>query len=104
MFSKVKRNLEKKPPKRTTICTTPRFLMKKRGKVQKKGVKQSSDGEQKGETGSVTVAQQQRGDKKRTKGQGPKKRHEPQAEGKTEKHKKVSQKTGCVTSGVKLKK
>ncbi|XP_072302230.1 probable ATP-dependent RNA helicase DDX52 [Eucyclogobius newberryi] len=30
MHSKVKRQLEKKPPKRTTISTTPRFLMKKK--------------------------------------------------------------------------
>ncbi|KAM9451188.1 putative ATP-dependent RNA helicase DDX52 [Clarias gariepinus] len=37
--SKVKRHLEKKPPRRSTICTTPRFLMKKNpGKViRKKG-------------------------------------------------------------------
>uniref|UniRef100_H3CX99 Probable ATP-dependent RNA helicase DDX52 n=1 Tax=Tetraodon nigroviridis TaxID=99883 RepID=H3CX99_TETNG len=33
IHSKVKRRLEKKPPKRSTICTTPRFLMKKKGKV-----------------------------------------------------------------------
>ncbi|CAG00514.1 unnamed protein product, partial [Tetraodon nigroviridis] len=32
IHSKVKRRLEKKPPKRSTICTTPRFLMKKKGK------------------------------------------------------------------------
>uniref|UniRef100_A0A672HU03 ATP-dependent RNA helicase n=1 Tax=Salarias fasciatus TaxID=181472 RepID=A0A672HU03_SALFA len=38
IHSKVKRRLEKKPPKRSTICTTPRFLMKKKnkGKAQKK--------------------------------------------------------------------
>nr|XP_061801658.1 probable ATP-dependent RNA helicase DDX52 [Nerophis lumbriciformis] len=37
MHSKVKRRLEKKPPSRSTICTTPRFLMKKKpSKVQKK--------------------------------------------------------------------
>uniref|UniRef100_A0A669ELC1 Probable ATP-dependent RNA helicase DDX52 n=1 Tax=Oreochromis niloticus TaxID=8128 RepID=A0A669ELC1_ORENI len=39
IHSKVKRRLEKKPPKRSTICTTPRFLMKTKGKDQKKGNK-----------------------------------------------------------------
>uniref|UniRef100_A0A7N6AHY7 Probable ATP-dependent RNA helicase DDX52 n=1 Tax=Anabas testudineus TaxID=64144 RepID=A0A7N6AHY7_ANATE len=37
IHSKVKRRLEKKPPKRSTICTTPRILMKKKGKAPNKG-------------------------------------------------------------------
>uniref|UniRef100_A0A669DRT7 ATP-dependent RNA helicase n=1 Tax=Oreochromis niloticus TaxID=8128 RepID=A0A669DRT7_ORENI len=41
IHSKVKRRLEKKPPKRSTICTTPRFLMKTKGKDQKKGNKRA---------------------------------------------------------------
>uniref|UniRef100_A0A3Q2CFW9 Probable ATP-dependent RNA helicase DDX52 n=1 Tax=Cyprinodon variegatus TaxID=28743 RepID=A0A3Q2CFW9_CYPVA len=36
IHSKVKRRLEKKPPKRDTICTTPRFLMKKKLDYNKK--------------------------------------------------------------------
>uniref|UniRef100_A0A7N5ZYK7 ATP-dependent RNA helicase n=1 Tax=Anabas testudineus TaxID=64144 RepID=A0A7N5ZYK7_ANATE len=49
IHSKVKRRLEKKPPKRSTICTTPRILMKKKGKAPNKGQKQAASGEQKGE-------------------------------------------------------
>ncbi|XP_067350939.1 probable ATP-dependent RNA helicase DDX52 isoform X2 [Channa argus] len=41
IHSKVKRRLEKKPPKRSTICTTPRFLMKKKGKAPNKRQKQA---------------------------------------------------------------
>ncbi|XP_004076440.3 probable ATP-dependent RNA helicase DDX52 [Oryzias latipes] len=35
LHSKVKRRLEKKPPKRNTICTTPRFMIKKKGNAKK---------------------------------------------------------------------
>uniref|UniRef100_H3C520 Probable ATP-dependent RNA helicase DDX52 n=1 Tax=Tetraodon nigroviridis TaxID=99883 RepID=H3C520_TETNG len=38
IHSKVKRRLEKKPPKRSTICTTPRFLMKKKGKEKSRKI------------------------------------------------------------------
>uniref|UniRef100_H2V3E7 Probable ATP-dependent RNA helicase DDX52 n=1 Tax=Takifugu rubripes TaxID=31033 RepID=H2V3E7_TAKRU len=45
--SKAKRRLEKKPPKRLTICTTPRFLLKKKGKAvtqrQKGGIQTNED-------------------------------------------------------------
>lgn len=98
VFSKVKRRLEKRPPKRSTICTTPRFLMKKKGKVPNKGPKgekQAAGGEQKGESGSETAVQQQKGEKK-TKRQGVKKRNKTQKEGGKETHKKAS--------GAKLKK
>ena len=88
MSSKVKRRLEKKPPKRSTISTTPRFLMKKKGKAQ--GQKLAAGGEQKGE--------------KKTKGQGLKKRNKTKKEEVTEKHTKASQKTGSDSSGAKLKK
>ncbi|XP_050934761.1 probable ATP-dependent RNA helicase DDX52 isoform X2 [Lates calcarifer] len=91
IHSKVKRRLEKKPPKRSTICTTPRFLMKKKAKAQgKKGQKQAASGEQGGE--------------KKTKGQVLKKRNKTQKEEGTEKQKKASQKTGSNSSGAKLKK
>ncbi|XP_076025095.1 putative ATP-dependent RNA helicase DDX52 [Genypterus blacodes] len=50
IHSKVKRQLARKPPKRNTICTTPRFLMKKTGKTPKKGQKAA---EQKEESGAV---------------------------------------------------
>ncbi|XP_054611514.1 probable ATP-dependent RNA helicase DDX52 [Dunckerocampus dactyliophorus] len=36
ILSKVRRRLEKKPPKRSTICTTPRFLMKQQPKSKAK--------------------------------------------------------------------
>ncbi|XP_023277122.1 probable ATP-dependent RNA helicase DDX52 [Seriola lalandi dorsalis] len=88
IHSKAKRRLEKKPPKRSTICTTPRFLMKKKGKAQ--GQKQAAGGEQQGE--------------KKTKEQGLKKRNKTQKEEGTDKHKKTSQKTGSNSSGAKLKK
>ncbi|XP_041808488.1 probable ATP-dependent RNA helicase DDX52 [Chelmon rostratus] len=93
IHSKVRRSLEKKPPKRSTICTTPRFLMKKKGKAPSKGHKgeqQKAGGKQKGE--------------KKTQGQGPKKGNKTQKEGGTQKHKKTSQKTGSNSSAVKLKK
>uniref|UniRef100_A0A1A7XKJ3 Probable ATP-dependent RNA helicase DDX52 n=1 Tax=Iconisemion striatum TaxID=60296 RepID=A0A1A7XKJ3_9TELE len=88
IHSKVKRRLEKKPPRRTTICTTPRFLMKKKGKVQKTGPKQASSGTQKGE---AEAPQQQRGLKKR---KGHKK-------GRAEENKEATQK---MAAGVKSKK
>lgn len=100
LFSKVKRRLEKKPPKRSTICTTPRFLMKTKGKDQKKGNKRAVRGGQKGENRAQTTSHQEKEEKK-TKGQGLKKGNKTQKEGK-EKHKKVSQKTTTETSGTKL--
>uniref|UniRef100_I3JB85 Probable ATP-dependent RNA helicase DDX52 n=1 Tax=Oreochromis niloticus TaxID=8128 RepID=I3JB85_ORENI len=102
IHSKVKRRLEKKPPKRSTICTTPRFLMKTKGKDQKKGNKRAASGEQKGENRAQTTLQKEKEEKK-TKGQGLKKGNKTQKEGK-EKHKKVSQKTTSETSGTKLQK
>ncbi|KAM7398023.1 hypothetical protein PAMA_006071 [Pampus argenteus] len=82
IHSKVKRRLEKKPPKRSTICTTPRFLMKKKDKMQKKVNRQASGGEQKGENGTETAVQQQNGEKS-TKGQGQKKKNKLQKEADT---------------------
>nr|XP_057933219.1 probable ATP-dependent RNA helicase DDX52 [Doryrhamphus excisus] len=35
ILSKVRRRLEKKPPRRSTICTTPRFMLKKQPKAKK---------------------------------------------------------------------
>lgn len=99
MFSKVKRRLEKKPPTRSTICTTPRFLMKKTGKVPnkaQKGEKQAVGEKQKGEGGSETAVQQQKRKKTQV--------NKTQKEGRTEKNKKASQKTGANSSGAKLKK
>ncbi|XP_017273446.2 probable ATP-dependent RNA helicase DDX52 [Kryptolebias marmoratus] len=86
IHSKAKRRLEKKPPKRTTICTTPRFLMKKRGKVQKK------EPEQKGETEPPTAVQQQKERRTKAATKGGKK------------HKDATRKTGSKSSGVRLKK
>uniref|UniRef100_A0A667Y8G4 Probable ATP-dependent RNA helicase DDX52 n=1 Tax=Myripristis murdjan TaxID=586833 RepID=A0A667Y8G4_9TELE len=51
IHSKVKRQLQKKPPKRSTICTTPHFLMKKRGKQPQQGKKGREEEAQKGENG-----------------------------------------------------
>lgn len=76
--------------------------MKKKDKTQKKGKKQVSGGEQKGENGPQTAVQQQKGEKS-PKGQQLKKKHKMQKEG-TEKHKKTSQKNGSNSSGTKLKK
>uniref|UniRef100_A0A3Q3IYN2 Probable ATP-dependent RNA helicase DDX52 n=1 Tax=Monopterus albus TaxID=43700 RepID=A0A3Q3IYN2_MONAL len=103
IHSKVKRRLEKKPPKRSTICTTPRFLMKKKGKVPKKAQKQAASGEQKGEIRAQPEALKQQGEKK-TKEHGLKKRNKTQKEGGTEKHKAASQKMRFSSSGAKLKK
>nr|XP_019940889.1 PREDICTED: probable ATP-dependent RNA helicase DDX52 [Paralichthys olivaceus] len=88
IHSKAKRRLEKRPPKRSTICTTPRFLMKKTGKAQ--GQKQAAEGEQKGE--------------KKTKGLKLKKKNETKKEKGTEKQRKQSQKMGSKSPGPKLKK
>uniref|UniRef100_A0A1A8V461 Probable ATP-dependent RNA helicase DDX52 n=1 Tax=Nothobranchius furzeri TaxID=105023 RepID=A0A1A8V461_NOTFU len=84
IHSKVKRRLEKKPPRRTTICTTPRFLMKKKGKEQKTGQKRAASGTQKGE---AEAPQQQRALKKRKGGAGP-----------------LTEATQKMVSGVKAKK
>ncbi|XP_077447909.1 putative ATP-dependent RNA helicase DDX52 isoform X2 [Stigmatopora argus] len=44
MHSKLRRRIEKKPPGRSTICTTPRFLMKKKpSKVQKKATGKTAE-------------------------------------------------------------
>lgn len=63
-FSKVKRRLEKKPPKRSTISTTPRFLMKKKGKAvtkrQKGEIRMTTGEEQKGGRTSQTAVGQQK--------------------------------------------
>ncbi|XP_029375392.1 putative ATP-dependent RNA helicase DDX52 isoform X2 [Echeneis naucrates] len=88
IHSKVKRRLEKKPPKRSTICTTPRFLMKKKGKAQ--GRKQTARDEQQGA--------------KKTKEQGLKKKNKTKKDEGTEKHKVTSQKMGSNSSGAELKK
>uniref|UniRef100_A0A3Q3XFJ8 Probable ATP-dependent RNA helicase DDX52 n=1 Tax=Mola mola TaxID=94237 RepID=A0A3Q3XFJ8_MOLML len=102
IHSKVKRRLEKKPPKRSTICTTPRFLMKKKAKTPGRGQKgeklQVAGGEQNAEGGSETAAQQQKGDRK-TKGKWLKKGNKTQIERGKEKSK-----TGSNSSGAKLKK
>ncbi|XP_022070620.1 probable ATP-dependent RNA helicase DDX52 [Acanthochromis polyacanthus] len=103
IHSKVKRRLERRPPKRTTICTTPRFLMKKKGKAQNKGKKQASGGDQKGDGGPQKAAPQQKGEKKTT-AQKVKKKNRTQKEGEAVKHTKVSQKAASKPSGVKLKK
>ncbi len=105
MFSKVKRRLEKRPPKRSTICTTPRFLIKKKGKAPSKGQrgeKKAAGREQKGESGSQTAVQQEKEEKKR-KGEKPKKKNKTRKGEGTKKHKKVNQKTGSHSSGAKLK-
>ncbi|KAK5608715.1 hypothetical protein CRENBAI_021292 [Crenichthys baileyi] len=96
IHSKVKRRLEKKPPKRSTICTTPRFLMKKKPKAEKKGQKKASNRNQKGENDPPTAHQQDKN--KKTKG----KVHI--AKKKEGKPKEKVQKTGSKSSGVKLKK
>ncbi|XP_045076113.1 probable ATP-dependent RNA helicase DDX52, partial [Coregonus clupeaformis] len=54
MHSKVKRQLQKKPPKRSTIRTTPHFVLKKGGGEKKGGMvgQRKRDGqEMKGEKG-----------------------------------------------------
>ncbi|XP_068456902.1 probable ATP-dependent RNA helicase DDX52 [Clinocottus analis] len=102
IHSKVKRRLENKPPTRSTICSTPRILMKKKGKVTnkgQKGEKQLVGGEQKEEKIPQTPVLQQKGEKK-TKGQASKSRNKTQKQGGSEKHKK----TTSNSSGAKLKK
>uniref|UniRef100_A0A7N8Y021 Probable ATP-dependent RNA helicase DDX52 n=1 Tax=Mastacembelus armatus TaxID=205130 RepID=A0A7N8Y021_9TELE len=103
IHSKVKRRLEKKPPKRSTICTTPRFLMKKKGTAANKGQKQAASGEHQGENGCQMESQKQKGEKK-TKGQRLKKENKRQKEGGAEKPKKTFQKSGSSSSRTKLKK
>ncbi|KAF7665280.1 hypothetical protein LDENG_00141980 [Lucifuga dentata] len=103
IHSKVKRKLEKKPPKRSTICTTPHFLMRKKGKLTKKVRKGQKKTEQKEETGSGTAAQQKKEENK-TERQTLKKRNNEQKKRGTEKHKKATLKTGTNSSGSKLKK
>ncbi|XP_041864657.1 probable ATP-dependent RNA helicase DDX52 [Melanotaenia boesemani] len=88
IHSKVRRRLEKKPPKRNTICTTPRFLMKKKGKAQNKEQQKGSSGEQKGENGPPA---QHKGEK-RTKEHGLRKKNAAQRGGGKEKHKKATPK------------
>ncbi|XP_008425358.1 putative ATP-dependent RNA helicase DDX52 [Poecilia reticulata] len=96
IHSKVKRRLEKKPPSRSTICTTPRFLMKKKVKAEKKEHKEASKSKQKGENGAQTAEQQNK--KKKTKGKVQK------AGQKKGKPKAAVQKGGSKLGGAKLKK
>nr|XP_040035765.1 probable ATP-dependent RNA helicase DDX52 [Gasterosteus aculeatus aculeatus] len=98
---KVKRKLEKKPPTRTTICTTPRFLMKNKGKAP---IKRQKGEKQKGEKRPQAAAavQQQQGEKK-TRGQELKGRKKTQKDNRSEK-KKLSPKTASNSPGAKLKK
>ncbi|XP_031728546.1 putative ATP-dependent RNA helicase DDX52 [Anarrhichthys ocellatus] len=111
IHSKVKRRLERKPPTRSTICTTPRFLMKTKGKAPnrgQKGEKPAAGGEQKGDKRSPTAVQLQKGEKK-TNGQELKRRNTTQKKGGSEMHKKASQKTASQktasnSTGAKLKK
>lgn len=96
IHSKVKRKLEKKPPKRSTICTTPRFLMKKKAKSEKKGQKKASNSNQKGEKDRPTGQQQDKKKKARGKFQkAGQKKGKPEA--------KV-QRTESKSSAAKLKK
>uniref|UniRef100_UPI003AAA21CC probable ATP-dependent RNA helicase DDX52 isoform X1 n=1 Tax=Centroberyx gerrardi TaxID=166262 RepID=UPI003AAA21CC len=113
IHSKVKQKLQRKPPKRSTICTTPRFLMKKKGKEElnkgkdRTGQEETQEGGQKGENGpkgAVGKKKKKKGEKEKKKGQGMKKRRKMQKEGGTEKDKKASLKTGSKPSGAKLKK
>lgn len=101
IHSKVKRRLERKPPNRSTICTTPRFLMKKKGKGEKKAANGGQKGElmSEAESDSKAAVTQQKGGKK-TKVQGLKKDKSQ----KDKKQKKVSQKMASNPSGAKLKK
>lgn len=101
VLSKVKRKLEKKPPTRTTICTTPRFLMKNKGKAP---IKRQKGEKQKGEKRPQAAAavQQQQGEKK-TRGQELKGRKKTQKDNRSEK-KKLSPKTASNSPGAKLKK
>ncbi|KAM4619905.1 putative ATP-dependent RNA helicase DDX52 isoform 2-T2 [Polymixia lowei] len=99
--SKVKRRLQKKPPRRSTISTTPRSLIKKTAKGPKKGKKgeeQVVEGEQKGETGPERPVGQSKGEQEKKKAQGTKKRRKMQNEKGTD---KVSLKTGSKPSGAK---
>lgn len=87
----MRQRLEKKPPNRSTICTTPRFLMKKKIKTHgEKEQTKATDGEQSGE--------------KKTKTQGVKRGHKTQKEMGTKMHKKVLQESGQKSSGAKIKK
>ncbi|KAM8899548.1 putative ATP-dependent RNA helicase DDX52 isoform 2-T2 [Spinachia spinachia] len=101
IHSKVKRQLEKKPPTRSTICTTPRFLRKNKGKAPIKGQKGEK---QKGETRPQADAavKQQQGEKK-TKGQQLKGRKET-LNGGSEQHKKASPKMASNSPAANLKK
>lgn len=103
MHSKVKRQLEKKPPKRSTICTTPRFLMKKKSKPFQKGKKGTVGEEQKSGGDSQTAVEQKKTEKITKKRQM--KRNRTRKEGLPESgHKKGSKKMGSNSSEGKIKK
>lgn len=93
LFSKIKRRLEKKPPKRSTICTTPRFLMKEKGKAQKKHQTQKE------ETKLPTAAQRQKDIKKTNR----REKKAPKGGG-AKKHNDATRKMRSNSSGVKIKK
>ncbi|KAK5858494.1 hypothetical protein PBY51_002629 [Eleginops maclovinus] len=106
IHSKVKRRLEQRPPKRSTICTTPRFLIKKKGQAPnkgQKGEKQAAGGEQERENVPQTAAKQPKGEKK-AKGKELKRGKKTQKKGGGEKPKEESQKIGSNSSGARLKK
>ncbi|KAM9847243.1 putative ATP-dependent RNA helicase DDX52 [Aulostomus maculatus] len=99
IHSKVKRRLEKKPPKRSTICTTPRFLMKKKHKPLKTGQKQAPGGERKGADGTESSEPQERKTPEKKRGKGLKEKNEMQKERRPEKTKKPK----TNSPGAKLK-
>ncbi|XP_034034282.1 probable ATP-dependent RNA helicase DDX52 isoform X2 [Thalassophryne amazonica] len=104
LHSKAKRKLEKKPPIRSTICTTPRFMMKKKVKPPKKSQqaeKEMLEDKQKAGSEPQVVKQRQNVEKKR-KAQGVK--NKTQKEKGPEKHRKTSAKMGAKFSAAKPKK
>ncbi|XP_056140976.1 probable ATP-dependent RNA helicase DDX52 [Lampris incognitus] len=102
--SKLKRKLQKKPPKRNTISTTPQFLMRKKAlgaKAAKKGPERVEGSQQKGENAPKNAVGQKKDEKEKKKAQKGKR---AQKEGSMGKGKKASSKTGTKSPGTKLKK
>ncbi|XP_024119542.1 probable ATP-dependent RNA helicase DDX52 [Oryzias melastigma] len=97
LHSKVKRILEKKPPKRNTICTTPRFMIKKRGNAKKSEDKTISGGGHKEKKEPVTQTLKTR--ERKTKKQKLKGRTAADGEKVTQKPKKASQKKRTDSTG-----
>ncbi|KAJ7997529.1 hypothetical protein DPEC_G00229960 [Dallia pectoralis] len=107
IHSKVKRQLQKKPPKRSTISTTPHFLLKKGGGgAAGKGEKRIKSADGPNVEKNKGVDGQKKGKKKKADGQmkGKKKRADGQMKGKKKAENLQTTRKDATVQGTRIKK